>query len=354
MLYTRNVNNPPEKIVQKGKAIFGDFNSPPRWLSIQHLKQPFSIMPLPNFITKSRIRTNLGFSFVFEGYEGSIEIVDGIYFCFAEIILLDKDSKRKFSYRLLKIKPRTIPVSAQKVVIRCSKKSRFILIKWDYEKDLFSIVCKVDKDRLRPCFHFAFSADLSKEKSGTLVSVVPCPTQRRCCATHSVSMQLEGSIAPASAVLTANPFVDKGLGLLSVRRSFYNLRTLSESIVLQGFVNGKSIQLTLYTSTQEAVDSDVYNENVLFVDNKTTPLPPVKITHPKGVKNKWIVQDTESMVDLIFSPAYSINRANSIFVLRTAYTFLLGTCEGTVTDKKGESYPIKGMSAIAKKIYLRM
>lgn len=353
-MYTRNINNPPEKIVQKGNAVFGDFNFPPRWLSVQHLKQPFSIMPLPNFITKCRIRTNLSFTFIFENYEGTIEIVDGIYFCFAEILLFDKEKNRKLSYRSLIIKRRTIPVSAQYGVVRCSKKDRFILIKWDYEKNLFSMVCKLKQDKVRPSVHFAFSANLSKENSGTLVSVVPCPTQRRCSATHSVSLTLEGTLVPDSPILMANPFVETGLGFLSMRRSYYNLRTVSYSLVLQGYINEKKIQLSLYTSTQDPVDSDLFNENVLFVDNKATPLPPVRMTHPKGIKNTWVIQDTESMVDLSFTPNSSTARVNSLFVLRTEYTFLLGKCDGTITDKNGELYAIKGVSAVAKKIYLRM
>ena len=353
MLYKRTINNPPAKIVEKGKAVFGDFNYPPHVLSVQHLKQPFSL-PLPNFLTKTRIRTNLSFSFVFDDYEGSLEIVDGVYFYFADIILLEKETKRKLSYRALQLKRRTIPITAKKGTIRCSKKNRYILIRWDYDQNLFSIACRLKQDKIRPSFDFAFTAPLSNEKSGTLVSVVPAPTQRRCAVTHTMSLNLEGNISIKSPVLLANPFFKEGLGMLTIRRAFYKLRTVSESIVMQGIVNDKKIQLTLYTSTQDAVDSDLYNENVLFVDNETTTIPPVTITHPRGLRKKWIIQDTESMVDLTFTPANFTNRINSIFVLRTDYTFLLGTCEGTISDKDGNIIPIKGMSAVVKKIYLRM
>ena len=354
MLYKRTIKNPPEKIVQNGKADFGDFNYPPRWLSVQHLKQPFSLIPLPNFITKTRIRTNLSFSFVFDDYDGSIEIIDGIYFYFVEIILLEKETKRKLSYRSLALKLHTIPVTAQKGTVRCSKKDRYILIKWDYAKNLFSIACRLKQDKVRPSFDFAFTAPLSKEQSGTLVSVVPSPTKRRCSATHTIALSLTGNIAARSPVLLANPFVKEGLGVFTIRRAFYSLRTVSESVVMQGFVADKKIQLAIYTSSQDSADSDLFNENVLFVDNDVTTIPPVTITHSRGLKKKWIIQDTENMVDLTFTPSNYSNRINSILVLRTDYTFLLGTCEGTICDNDGTLIPVKSMPAAVKKIYLRM
>ncbi len=353
-MYKRTINNPPDKIVKKGKAVFGDFNYPPSVLSVQHLRQPFSLMPLPNFVTKTRIRTNISFSFVYDDYEGSLEIVDGIYFYFAEIILLEKETNRKLSYRALQLKRRTIPITAKKGIIRCSKKDRYILIKWDYDQNFFSIACRFKQDKVRPTFNFAFTSELLKPKSGTLVSVVPAPTKRRCAVTQTMSLSLEGNIVPTSPVLLATPFVKEGLGVFSIRRAFYSLRTMSVSITMQGFVNGKKIQLSLYSSSQDAYDDDSFNENVLFVDNEPTTMPPVTITHPRGLKNKWIIQDTESMIDLTFVPTNLTNRINSIFVLRTDYTFLLGTCEGSVCDKDGNNIPIKAVSAVVKKIYLRM
>ena len=43
-------------------------------------------------------------------------------------------------------------------------------------------------------------------------------------------------------------------------------------------------------------------EYILFVDGAKTLLPPIKITKPFGFQKKWIIQDTESMIDLSFTP----------------------------------------------------
>ncbi len=354
IVYTRTIHNPPKKIVEKGMAVFGDFNFPPQRLSIQRLRQPFSLMPLPNFITKLRIRANLCFSFTMENYIGTVEIIDARYFAFAEVSVLDTINNKKHSYRTIIPRRRTIPLTAQQGTCKSFKKNRFILIKWDYAKNTFSINCRLKHDKTRPDLHFAFSANLSEETSGTPVSVIPCPTTRRCAAIHHMALPLEGTISEESSVLTASPFVSEGLGFFTIRRSFYNLRTKCHSITAQGIVDGKHIQFNLYTSNQDPFDPDKYNENVLFVDGVPTPLPPVTITHPRGVSKQWYIQDTESMIDISFFPSAGTVRKNSILILRTQYHTLFGSLEGNISDKDGKLYPLKDCLAVAKKQYLRL
>ncbi len=353
-MYTRTIKNPPPRIITKGKAVFGDFNFPPARLSIQRLKQPFSLMPLPNFLTKLRIRANLCFSFCIENYIGTIEVIDARYFAFAEVNVWDTLNNKKLSYRTIIPRRRTIPLTAQKGMCKSFKKNRFILIKWDYNKNVFSIVCRLKHDKTRPDLHFAFSGNLSKDVAGTNVSIIPSPTQRRCAAIHHIALPIEGNISAESSVLTASPFVSEGLGFFTVRRAFYNLRTYCHSITGLGIVDGKNIQFNVYVSSQDPVDSDKYNENMLFVNGVASPLPPVTITHPKGIHNEWYIQDTESMIDISFSPSVDTVRKNSILILRTQYHTLFGSLEGSISDKDGTVYPLKDFLTVAKKQYLRL
>ncbi len=353
-LYTRTIENPPKKIVSNGKAVFGDFNYPPQRLSIQRLKQPFSLMPLPNFLTKLRIRANLCFTFSIDSYVGTIEVLDARYFAFAEVTVWDKEKKQKLSYRTFIARRRTIPITSQKGICKSFKKNRFIRINWNYETQNFTIVCRLKHDSQRPDLHFAFSAALERETTGTNISVVPAPTMRRCAAIHHAAFPIDGNISAESSVLTASPFVSNGLGFFTVRRAFYRLRTFCHSITAQGIVNGNHVQFNLYVSNQDPVDPFLYNENILFINGVATPLPPVTITHPKGIGKQWVIQDTESMVDISFFPSVNIVRKNSILILRTQYHTLFGSCEGNISDKDGTLYPLKDLQAVAKKQYLRL
>ena len=138
------------------------------------------------------------------------------------------------------------------------------------------------------------------------------------------------------------------------RASYYRLRLHCFSVTGLGNVDGVHIRFNLYTSNQDAVDSDLYNENVLFAAGETTPLPPVTITHPYGLNGQWIIQDTESMIDLSFFPVSDTVRKKSILILRTEYHTIYGKCEGTVRDKHGTKFTLKDFCAVAKKQYLRL
>ena len=92
----------------------------------------------------------------------------------------------------------------------------------------------------------------------------------------------------------------------------------------------------------------MYNENLLVVDGEITPLPGVKITHPYGLTNQWIIQDTESMVDLSFTPVSDNLRNFSIFIIHAKLHTMYGLFNGNLLDKKGKTISIKDFSGIAK------
>ena len=47
-------------------------------------------------------------------------------------------------------------------------------------------------------------------------------------------------------------------------------------------------------------DSERFNENCLWQNAKMIPLPPIKVTRPKGVQQPWQIQDRYGSVDLMF------------------------------------------------------
>ena len=102
------------------------------------------------------------------------------------------------------------------------------------------------------------------------------------------------------------------------------------------------------------MNPDTYNENVLFVDGELTPLPPVKITFPFGIKGKWIIQDTENMVDLSFTPISDHSRIVSFMVLRAQKHIMYGTFEGMLKTKDGREIPLKDFSGMVRKQLMRL
>ncbi|WP_428770329.1 DUF2804 family protein [Treponema sp. HNW] len=356
-MYTREIRNAPRAVVRAGKPVFGDFNTLPSDFDIRKLKQPFSLMPLPRFITDSRIRTNLYFSFASDEYAGRIGITDAHLFGFAEFTLWEKASGRKISFRSFIIfRKRLVPFKIKSGVCKSLRKKRIFIIRWNYDTGKFSVLCRLKGDRTRPHTFFEFSGNLNDEGCGFHTSVIPAPLMRRCSAVHHCAPLLRGSLSGHFFEKEDKPAAEpvEALGFFTVRRSYYKLRTFCYAITVLGESEGKAVRFNLYTSNQDPVDSDLYNENILFVDGKASPLPPVTVTHPYGLAGLWVIQDTENMVDLSFSPLSDTIRRESALILRTEYHTIYGTCEGFVRDTEGETFLLKNVCAVVKKQYLRL
>ena len=146
----------------------------------------------------------------------------------------------------------------------------------------------------------------------------------------------------------------QGLAMMNLNRAYFKLR--SKATLLYGLdsVNDKKIAFFIKTSNMDAADADSYNENILFVNGEATPLPPVYITHPFGLDDKWIIQDTENMIDLTFHPLSRTSKTLNLVALRTSYNTLYGSFEGVLLTKDGEKISLKGFPGIIYKNLLRL
>jgi hypothetical protein len=96
------------------------------------------------------------------------------------------------------------------------------------------------------------------------------------------------------------------------------------------------------------------NENALWVEGRLTPLPPVRITCPEGPESGWIIQDTEGMVDLSFTPVLPAeNGLNVLFIRAEQYT-CLGLFNGFLLNSKGEQLQIHNFWGLGEIFSMRI
>ncbi len=93
---------------------------------------------------------------------------------------------------------------------------------------------------------------------------------------------------------------------------------------------------------------------MLIVDSEPTALPPVDITHPFGIDKDWIIQDTESMVDLTFTPISLNNRNLDLVAMSTRYSTIYGVYNGILLDKDGNKIFMKNFLGIIYKSRIRL
>lgn len=346
----------PETFVKNGKPVFGTFKGHPYRLDVRGVKYPYGSIPFPRFITNLRIKSRIYFYFNIGEYIGYIFFMDAKITGFAEVVFWNVSTKKKYSYHsVIGPRKRLIPHNLEVASTACYKKSRYIRISWDRKHDKLSVMLNISGDSLRPSVNGAFLANFSDSCFAENTYVLPAPTSQRCSASYVANMSLKGtlSITPKNSNPTTVSFENK-LCFFEMNRTYPKFRSYGEFMVAFGTVNGKPISFRLESKFADGVNPERVNGNVMFYDGEETLFPPVVITHPYGINEKWIIQDTENMIDLTFHPISDNLNSISVVALRTVYHSIYGTFEGTVQTAKGEKILFKSLEGITEKYSIRL
>ena len=350
-MYTREITPAPEIPVVSGVPEFGSFLGPFEQFDIRGMPRPFGNLPVPEFITNVRIIGIMRFVFCDSRNIGEIEFFDAGYFSFMETTLWNRKTRHRIAYRRL-IPPGIInfPMGLKNNVTACRSLKRYTRIHTRLQRKIihadFDFVGSVS----RPPCEGRFEMDLSAEGAAELSSLLPYRVRRRCQASYQATSVLHGWLGTGfddHHITRAG-----GVGFFDVRKAYFSLRTRMSTMIGLGRYEGRILSFQLGNSVTR--EDFQYNDNVLFLDGKVCPLPPVKITRPFGVTGEWIIQDTESMVDLVFTPVSDSSRRMSAFVLRTDYHTVYGTYSGVLLTGDGEKIILKGYPGIGKKVRLRI
>lgn len=345
------MKSPPERIVHNGRIEFGTFGGLLRRLDIRGVRAPFAGAPLPTVITNLRIQSSLMFLFNIGSYTGTVDFFDHKIFGFADVVFWNKESGRKFAYRaFMGPRRRFIPHNMETGFCASFNKKRYIRVSWDHAHDKLSMIFNLRGDSSRPSAQAAFVASYSNPSMSELATVIPFPSKRRCSARYVATPQIHGTLSLEKTKLSdeVSQADFDGSALLSIGRAYYNLHSLSEFVMAAGEVNGKKFGFQIFTTQENAVDSENINGNILCVDGECTPLPPVTITHPFGLSKKWVIQDFENMVDLTFTPSSDNRRDVSFLVMRSQLRTIFGTFEGVIKTKDGGDIALHNFEGIAK------
>ncbi len=288
-----------------------------------------------------------------------VDFLDQKIFGYAEVVFWNLENGRKFSYKKL-MGPRRRFIPHNMLLGFCStfKRNRYIRISWDRARNRFSAIFSMKGDEARPTVNAAFIAHYSEESMNETLTVVPAPTKRRCAATFFATPKIHGSLSvEENGVTLPSSMKDAdGEALLSISRMYYAFERKQELATASGILEGdekKRLSFTLTALPAGQVDANSLNPNFLFIDGKCTPLPPVVITHTKGLAKQWIIQDYENMVDLTFTPKGHHFRDISFVIMHSRTNTLYGTFEGVLKTKDGETIALHDFLGIVRSQSLR-
>ncbi len=356
-MYYKSLETPPNKLVQNRKPVFGLFKGFPKSLDIRGVESPFKSIPLPRFISNFRIRGSLQFSFNIGPYIGIIDFLDEKIVGYAEVTFWNKENSRKYSYKVfMGPRRRFIPHNLTSGYCASYNKNRYIRISWDHTKDKISLILNLKGDSARPTVNAAFLANFSNSAMSELTAVVPAPTKRRCSATYFATPAIHGTMTLGATKMSEGVNMKDTFGnsLLSINRTYYTFLSDSEFVSATGMCDNHSITFQIFTTPDDGSDPELTNHNILFVDGECTPLPPVTITHPFGLNEKWVIQDFENMVDLTFTPVSENYRDLTMIVFHTQTHTVYGNFEGSITTKDGTTYNLSKFAGITRNQTIRI
>ena len=351
-LYTRDITPPPNGPVKNGKPVFGSFSGAFKKFDIKGLIRPFGDLPIPKLLTNTRITGSMRFMFCDDEIIGEIGFFSCFSFSLMETTFWLRKTNQKYSYRqYLPYRFIHIPKRLGYSVTACRKYTRYarIFSRLSHGK-LHADFDFLTRDIRPPC-EGRLDLDATVPDALNFSCTVPHHVSRRCQAVYMHCGIVKGwvSLGYNEEILLKK---ETSVGLFDIRKFYTGIRAKRSLVTGLGKLNGKTLIFQLSNSI--APDSNKHNDNIILYCGKRTPLPPVRITRPYGPADKWIIQDTESMVDLVFTPISHNYRKVNALVFRTEYSTIYGTFEGILLTSGGEEIKLKNFPGLIKKYNIRI
>lgn len=350
--YTRIIKPAPVKPLKNARPLFGSYSGTFHIFDIKGLKRPFGNLPLPSFITDLRIMDSLRLIFCDERIIGEIEFFCGSYFSFMETTLWNRQTNRQLAYRqLLPAGFMHLPKYITYSVTGCRAAKRYVRIFSRLSKGMLHADFDFLASNDRPSCEGRLDFYAQDPQCTDYSAILPFSVNRRCQAVYLRSFCVHGWISFGHNL---DIQLDKktAVGFLDFRKTYTPMRIKRSMLIGLGYLDG--IQISFQLSDSISPDSYTYNDNILFYRGERIPLPPVRITRPFGSGRNWVVQDTENMVDLTFTPSAVSQRKLNAFICRTEYKTIYGTFEGAFLTGDGTQIKLKGFPGIAKRYRMRI
>jgi len=111
-------------------------------------------------------------------------------------------------------------------------------------------------------------------------------------------------------------------------------------------IGGKEKYLAINFTRNQSINQDEYNENILWLEGVSAPIPPVNFRHIDRMT--WHVTDDYGTVDVIFHIDDIFPMMVHLGLVDISYILPFGTISGFVKDIKGKKYVVDGMTGIGE------
>lgn len=328
---------PPEKLVVDGQAIFGTFNA-----------------ELPNMnlleLNNAPAKKNYKRYTEWEALELSFEdftLLTAVYSTnpigFAIFVFFDK-KLGKVTHNWLKIVPRKKAFVADNLIDGITSlnagKTNYNLVNNFSEGKAYAKASSKGKSGT-----IEFDVDLTNLSDPSVVSIpfdanLPLYSQKNI-------FSVKGHVTVNGKRYDAN---EKTVAIIDDHKGYYPklahydwLTTMSRQEV-----DGEIKTIGFNLTRNQSINQDDYNENLLWLDGTSSPLPPVYFKYDENDKSIWYVKDEHGKVDLKFVMEDTFKMVLNIGIIMIKYYLPFGKVYGKVVDINDKEYVFDGTAGIGE------
>jgi hypothetical protein len=348
-LKVRPFDPAPENAVEKGSFALGRYGTPFRRANMLDVSHPFHY-PVPRIIKDWRLKEWQAFTFGDKRWFFLASLYNAKTCSLVLFLAYDRERKKRCLIR------RFIPGSLFHFTESLSGSDVY----YHGARSLLEMACDYDAGAMqltvvhgsrRPGRRFSgrFRFSCGPKVAAPNVVCLPLSLNRAMYSTK-ILMPMEGEFSVGGE---SHRFEGPAsMGIIDDHKGFYPYRMRYDWV--SGFgTDAKGRRIAFNLTDNQVRDQARYNENCLWINNKAWALPPVKVTRPQGPSGEWIIQDTEGMVDLVFTPEVPNEVRFNIGILESDYYGPLGSFRGFVSNGEGEKIQAELLYGVGEKEYLR-
>lgn len=330
----------PEFLIEKGQAIFGTFDSQIPNLNMLSCKEPAGKL-LPRFLTKLRLSEWEAFEVMLD--EGVL--LAAVYkmgvIGFSIFVFFDRNEKKTYSW------VNFAPISKCKVApnlinsITSLQTGKSNLIIENQFQDGIARAEGYSKNKKSGSIEFKMECVRVSPPS-----VVSIPFgENKPLYSEKDFFKAQGYIIVNGRKLETNHrstvIIDDHKGFYPFKMHYHWLTTMGKTNI-----DGKERYLAINFTRNQSLNQDDFNENILWLEDSSHPIPPVRFEIIN--KGKWRVVDDHNTVDVIFEIDGDYKMMVHLGLIDVSYTLPFGKVSGFVHDTAGNKYIVDGMYGIGE------
>lgn len=338
----------PKSIVENGQAHFGTFDTQFEELNLLDCEQPCGPL-LPHFMNATRLTQWEAFEINMD--EGAL--VSAVYntgaIGFSIFVFFDKRKHQVLSWKNI-VPGCKAKVSPQLVDGKCelkTKNSNYVIA-----NDLRNGIARAQGFSKNKKFG-EFEINMEVKRLSPISNVSIPFGKNKPLYSEKDFLKASGFIRINDETFNAN---ERTVSIIDDHKGYYPYHAHYDWLTTMGLmdIDGEKKYFAFNLTRNQSIDQDKYNENLIWLENESFPLPPVKFEHDPQNDKIWYVKDDHNCVDIKFEIEDVFKMPIHALVVDVKYDLPFGKISGYVKDTNGKKYIVDGMTGIGEDKTTRM